>query len=114
MSKKRDKKPQEYDEWGDPVKAGSGAPQEEYPDIIDEWGDPVSYSSAQREKERVRSDRERILLEKELVEQGLIYPRAHYMPRGRARGIIACLLSFLFGMFVILGAMVGEIGRAHV
>ncbi len=60
------------------------------------------------ELERKRlDDREKIALEQRLVEEGKIYPRAHYMPRGRFRGILAVVLAFLLGLILALGGIIG-------
>ena len=52
-------------------------------------------------------DREMLALEDRLVREGKIYPRAHYMPRGRFRGILAVCLAFFFGIFLLIGGVIG-------
>ncbi len=96
---------QMVDEWGDPIKAP--APQGPQETVVDEWGDPVKKVRVNQTTEEFVKEKERLALERELVAQGLIYPRSHYLPRGRFRGILAVCLAFLFGMFVCLGALVG-------
>ncbi len=60
-------------------------------------------------KKHSPSDREKIKLEKQLVKEGKILPRGHYMPKGRVRGILACCLAFFFGFFISFGALFGVI-----
>lgn len=55
----------------------------------------------------VSGEKEKIALEKQLVKEGKIFPRAHYAPRGRLRGIIALCLVFLLGILIGLGSVVG-------
>ncbi len=93
---------QSYDEWGDPVKQKDKR-QKGGPKIYeDEWGDP-SNKAAQIDL----SERQRLQLEKRLVNDGMIYPRSHYLPKGHLRGIIAILLAFVFGLFLGVGALLG-------
>ncbi len=93
---------QSYDEWGDPVKQKEKK-QKGGPKIYeDEWGDP-SNKAAQIDL----SERQRLQLEKRLVNDGMIYPRSHYLPKGHLRGIIAILLAFVFGLFLGVGALLG-------
>ncbi len=58
------------------------------------------------------NDREKILLERQLVREGKIYPRSHYMPRGTFRSILAVVLAFFLGIFLFIGGIVG--GGAYV
>ena len=53
------------------------------------------------------NEREKLALEARLVREGKIYPRAHYMPRGRFRGILAVALAFLFGIILAFGGLIG-------
>ena len=130
MSKKTYDPNQMTDEWGDPVGASSAGPQysavDEWGDpvkkvpvpndpkhpVVDEWGDPVRYVRVNDDPEKQLSEKEKIALEKELVKQGVIFPRSHYLPRGRFRGVLAVCLAFLFGLFICLGALVGGVAWA--
>lgn len=109
MSKKRDTDKtteMDYDEWGDPVRPREKPPvsKEHY---TDEWGDPVSSIPVNEEVREHLNEQQKYALEKRLVREDMIYPRAHYKPRGRLRGIIAICLAFLLGIFAGLGALVG-------
>ena len=53
------------------------------------------------------NEREKLALEARLVREGKIYPRAHYMPRGRFRGILAVALAFFFGIILAFGGLIG-------
>ncbi len=92
------------DEWGDPIKA---RPQNNAGPFVDEWGDPVKYVRSNQTPEEFLSEKQKLANERVLIEQGVIYPRSHYLPRGRFRGILAVCLAFLFGLFICLGALVG-------
>ena len=59
--------------------------------------------------EEERSIREKIKYEKQLVKEGKILPRGHYIPKGRLRGILAVCLAFFFGIFVTFGALFGVV-----
>ncbi len=61
----------------------------------------------QRKKQRRLDDRDKLLLEERLVREGKIYPRAHYMPRGRFRGILAVCLALFLGIFIGIGGLLG-------
>ncbi len=95
----------QYDEWGDPVKKKTLPESKRL--YTDEWGDPVKKISVNEENREYMNELEKVALEKELVDKQLIYPRAHYLPRGRLRGIVAVCLAFFFGIFVVLGGLVG-------
>lgn len=70
-----------------------------------------SKSEIARRKEARRAarskDREMLALETRLVREGRIYPRAHYMPRGTFRGILAVALAFFLGIVIAIGALIG-------
>ncbi len=97
----------EVDEWGDPIEKKRVPKDDET--YVDEWGDPVKYIRVNEEQEKIEhlTEKQKLRLEKELVEAGLIFPRSHYLPRGRFRSILAVLLAFLFGLFIVLGAVLG-------
>ncbi len=59
-----------------------------------------------RKKVRLQ-EKEKILLERRLVSEGKIYPRAHYMPRGHFRGILAVILAFFLGILFAFGGLIG-------
>ncbi len=129
MSKKginQDRDELEYDEWGDPVESKPavrkrtpnevdewGDPLHDDPEekalYVDEWGDPVARKNGDvaMEIRNYKKEEDKVRLEKQLVREGVIYPRGHYRPHGRLRGVIAILLAFLFGIFVVLGGIVG-------
>ncbi len=95
----------QYDEWGDPI---GKVPAPKEPTVLDEWNDPVKYLRVNKDEYKEHmSEQDKLRLEKELVDRGLIYPRAHYLPKGRLRGIVALLLAFFFGIFIIFGAVIG-------
>ncbi|MBR7186479.1 MAG: hypothetical protein IKD43_03210 [Clostridia bacterium] len=105
MSNKKNEKPL-YDEWGDPIKTRKAKPQAE--PLLDEWGDPVKRIRVQGSAlKQHQSEQDKLKLEKELVERGLIFPRAHYMPKAKLRGVVALVLAFLFGMLVVVGGILG-------
>lgn len=58
-------------------------------------------------KEKKERYKEQLALEKKLVEEGRIPPRAKYAPRGVFWRMFAVCLSFFFGMFACLGGLVG-------
>ncbi len=64
-------------------------------------------TKAAKMKRRRLKEKDKIAFEKQLVREGKIYPRAHYMPRGRFRSILAICLAFFFGIFAGVGALVG-------
>ena len=77
------------------------------------YTDPTAFDDEQplthAEKKRARkaTQEQQIALEKQLVKEGKILPRTRYAPKGFLGRILAVLLSFLFGMFAVIGGLLG-------